>query len=655
MNRNNGLWLLLKTLRQVGIPSLVYYVIYKLGVLTGYFQFREQIGARSTKSIEQPMELFRFPSAAELVEIIGVQGKAELLSQAEEILERKFRLFGSELISLRLSLDKQLKHWSFYERNSNRLSDLISPESDIKFTWEPARFGWAYKLGYAYFLTREQKYCESFWKYFEEFDSNNPAFLGPHWMNGQEAAIRVMVLVWAHQLFSSCPASTPHRKQRLARSIYEHSFRIHLTLSYARAQNNNHLITEAAALFGAGTALHIQKWRAAGWRWLNWAFQNQIGGYGEYIQHSTNYHRLMLQAALWVTAILRNEKQPWPLATERSLARAAHWLFSMIDPITGKAPNLGANDGSLILPLSIDGFDQYRTTVQAAARSFLRSQLPRGSWDDLSAWLGIPLATKTYQSDDYLVDNLHAKKSWAYLRASRLRSRLSHMDQLHLDLWWQGYNITQDAGTYRYQAAPPWDNPFVTTRVHNTVTVDGRDQMRRGGRFITLDWFPAYSSSQIEIDENMLQKVKAYHRGYGDVLHERSVSVFVDERWLVEDDLSSFRPHNYRLHWLLPDWEWKLSYERPGENSKNSGVVIQLKSKSGWMLLVIRAYPQPVDLLSMVTIIRSGEVLHGQGRALPIDGWVSPTYGEKMPALSVAIETPGSAGLRFTSEFAFPK
>jgi hypothetical protein len=211
--------MLLKIIGQVGIPSLIYYAIYKLGLGTGYYELREWIEARTSKSLEHPKDLFRFPPAAELFEIIGETGKAEILMQAEEIMEGKFRLFGSEHVSLILSFDKPLIHWSVYERNPAQLRDLISPESDIKFIWEPARFGWAYQLGYAYHLTGEQKYSESFWKYFEEFDSNNPAFRGPHWLNGQETALRLMVLLWANQLFASSPASTPQRKQRLEAGI----------------------------------------------------------------------------------------------------------------------------------------------------------------------------------------------------------------------------------------------------------------------------------------------------------------------------------------------------------------------------------------------------------------------------------------------------
>jgi len=106
-----------------------------------------------------------------------------------------------------------------------------------------------------------------------------------------------------------------------------------------RSQNNNHLITEAAALYTAGVAFDQCSWRDLGWHWLNQALQHQISSYGEYIQHSTNYQRLMLQSALWVDAILRGPARPverWPLQTLEALTRASHWLFSMLDPSSGR-------------------------------------------------------------------------------------------------------------------------------------------------------------------------------------------------------------------------------------------------------------------------------------------------------------------------------
>jgi hypothetical protein len=38
-------------------------------------------------------------------------------------------------------------------------------------------------------------------------------------------------------------------------------------------------------------------------------------------------------------------------------------------------------------------------------------------------------------------------------------------------------NLALDPGTYQYNAPPPWENALNVTRVHNTVMVDGQDQM----------------------------------------------------------------------------------------------------------------------------------------------------------------------------------
>ena len=484
------------------------------------------------------------------------RARAALLADADEIVKGRVSLFDGAWVPLRLVWDMPLVHWTQYEIQPS----LLGEGTDLKFIWEVARFGWAYMLGRTYHLTQEDRYAAAFWRYFEEFNEANPAFLGPHWMNGQEVALRLMALIWSAQVLEDAPSSTTERRAALARAVAIHAARIPHTLVYARSQNNNHLVTEAAGLYSAGLALKNPAWRDLGWRWLNWAFQHQISGYGEYIQHSTNYQRVMLQAALWADAV---HDVPWPHATSQALERATHFLFSMLDPVSGFVPNLGANDGALILPLSICLFEDFRPTVQAAARAFLKTQMPSGPWDEDSLWLACAPASRTVEPEHYLTDNLRGRESWAYLRASRFKSRLGHMDQLHFDLWWRGINITPDAGTYLYNAAPPWDNPLVSTRVHNTVTVNGRDQMTRGGRFLVLDWFPAFSRSSIESDPSVLQKMSAWHNGYRGIRHERAVTVLVDDRWLVEDRLTPRRVsiHHYRIHWLLPDWPLEVREE----------------------------------------------------------------------------------------------
>lgn len=637
-----------KYLRQFGLRPLALYGLYKFGLITGHYRRTTDHRPQTAKDhpssvVHRP--LFALPPRDQLLQTLGEDGKASLIQEANEILDGKVRIFG-ELVPLQLLFDQPIHHWTDYENNPQLLSAHYSAVSDIKLLWEPARFGWAFILGRAYHATQDNKYAEAFWKYFELFTNSNPPDMGPHWMNGQEVALRMMSLVWAAHVFEGAPATSAERSGKLLQSIYAHANRIPVTLVYARSQNNNHLITEAAAIYTAGLFLEDKTWRALGWKWLNRAFQSQIGDYGEYIQHSTNYQRVMLHTALWVNSI---KQDVWSSLTSQALARSAHWLFSLLDNVSGRTPNLGSNDGALIFPLSVSAFDDFRPTVQAAARAFLRTSSNSGVWDEMSLWFGLKLTQRVTDSSMYLTDNLRAKNSWGYLRASNFKSRLAHMDQLHFDLWWRGLNIAQDAGTFLYNAEAPWDNSLITTRVHNTVMVDGRGQMTRAGRFLVLDWADAYARPVIELDEKILYRIKAYYTGYRKfgLRHERMVTVYADEFWRIEDRLvnSRRRPHVYRLHWLLPDWEWQVE-------EKETGAVMKIKSPHGWITLHVNC---SLNDERRISIVRAGGLIYGQRDVLPFEGWVSKNYGEKSPALSFAFEITSPYHTVFTSEFTFPK
>ena len=457
----------LKALFQLGLEPLALNTLYKVGLKTGYYK---RLSYRESEIGKMNYSLFPISTREAVLSVLGTDGQAALINEADEIVGGKFRMFGRELVPIQLTFNEPLHHWADYETGKALIPYSQFPIHDIKFIWEPARFGWAFILGRAYHITQDEKYSEAFWKYFITFTDGNPPYLGPHWMNAQEVAIRLMSFVWAAHIFQTASASSTERRKHLVQSIAHHAARIPPTLIYARSQNNNHLITESAALYTAGVALDQPRWRELGWSSLNHALRTQISSYGEYIQHSTNYHRLMMQTVLWVDMISRARHQRWSAPTLEALIRASHWMFSMIDPASGQTPNLGANDGALIFPLSSTPYNDFRPTVQAAARAFLRTSLPAGMWDEMSLWLGLPASEHTTDSDAYMTDHLRGKDSWGYLRASRFKSRLAHMDQLHFDLWWHGLNITQDAGTYLYNGEPPWDNPLVSTRVHNTIT-----------------------------------------------------------------------------------------------------------------------------------------------------------------------------------------
>jgi hypothetical protein len=222
----------------------------------------------------------------------------------------------------------------------------------------------------------------------------------------------------------------------------------------------------------------------------------------------------------------------------------------------------------------------------------------------------------------------------AFLHTARFTDRPSHADQLHADLWWKGVNVAQDAGTYAYNAPPPWDNALATTHVHNTLTLNGRDQMTRAGRFLWLDWAQAEVLAYEMDGAGQIMWVAAEHDGFRKLgaLHQRIVES-TDSGWNVTDHILPANSvesevHRVQLAWLLPDWPW----EKVGE----------------WEL-ILRGKPFSFTLtlsgIDSLSLFRSGQRLAGSLNPEPTWGWTSSTYNSKQPALlmiaTAQVEIPG--------------
>ena len=87
------------------------------------------------------------------------------------------------------------------------------------------------------------------------------------------------------------------------------------------------------------------------------------------------------------------------------------------------------------------------------------------------------------------------------------------------------------------------------------------------------------------------------------------------------------------------------------ENS-DLGLALRLASPYGPVALTIQCSSSTVQ--SAISLVRAGEILSGSASPDTIRGWVSPTYGVKIPALSLAIETRSADDVQFVSEFIFP-
>ena len=76
-----------------------------------------------------------------------------------------------------------------------------------------------------------------------------------------------------------------------------------------------------------------------GRRVLEHEIRRQIYEDGSYLQHSMNYHRLMLHDCIWAIRLAELNGQPLSSKLIDRVRRAAEFLFQMTDPDTGRVPN----------------------------------------------------------------------------------------------------------------------------------------------------------------------------------------------------------------------------------------------------------------------------------------------------------------------------
>ena len=629
-----------KALFQLGLREIFYYLIYKAGVFSNFFKF-----SRKNKIYRQllhkkdlsPNWFWKIPDLEKPPSYLN-SAFQKIIQTADRVCEGKTDLFGSVESEITLSPAQPLHHWTYYEKRT-------STEKDIKFIWEPARFGFAVTLGQAYAATKIEKYCKAFMKYFEVFQNENPFNMGPNWQSGQEISLRIIAWIIAVHLFRNSSLMDSDYLFKINTAISEHASRIPQTISYAKAQGNNHLLSEAAGLYTAGIFLrdhpHATRWRRLGKRWFNQAIIQQIAFDGEYCQHSTNYHRLMLTLCLWMKQVMESNQEYLTKKAREKITKSVQWLNAHTDLESGNTVNLGHNDGAFILPFDPSDYTDYRPILQAVNLAFCESSFfEPGLWDMQSLWMNQPLTnsfdsiTRTPTRGYLRIEN---DRSWAMLRAAKYRNRPAHADQLSVNIWHKGHPLTLDAGTYLYNADPPWKNALAETAVHNTVLVDHADQMLRAGKFLWLDW------AQGKILNSNKTSICAQHDGYRgkNLIHFRELRFEEPQVWFIEDDLKPIshmeNSHQVQLHWLLPDYSYEIFDNK-----------IELKAPFG--LFSLSLSQANIKNRDFISFIRGGKTIQGSYQNSHM-GWFSPTYAVKIPALSIVYQVEGEFPLKLLSKF----
>ena len=516
-------------------------------------------------------------------------------------------------------LNSGMEHWW-------KISDFDDLTGDIKLVWEQSRMNWVIA-----FAQRARNGDEGSLQrlnlWLSDWSESNPPYFGPNWKCGQEASIRLIHLCCAALILGQ-ERDTLCSLQQLVRL---HLRRIAPTIHYAIAQNNNHGTSEAAALFIGGSWLNSlgvadgTRYEKLGRRWLENRADKLIALDGSFSQYSLNYHRMVVDTFSMAEVWRKHLKdEDFSSAFYSSAARTTSWLYQMICPRSGYGPNIGANDGSLLLQLTDSPYRDYRPCIQLASTLFesQRAYSEKGLWDLQLAWLGVvdkkamppQYVQCNYDNGGYKI--LRAGSANVIFRYPLFRFRPSQADALHVDLWVNGRNTLYDSGTYSYNSKPDMSGYFNGTASHNTIQFDDRDQMPKLGRFLFGSWLKTKQASPILISNDQVS-CSASYCDYEGAEHLRQITLS-NTRLKVFDIVKGFE-RKAVIRWRLQDSEWLLGNTPNGVQVSN-GV-------------------ETLSVTSNVAIIR----------AVIVDGWVSHLYMQKQPCpvLEVEIDTKGTLSTEF--------
>ena len=462
-----------------------------------------------------------------------------------------------------------------------KIKDFDPEFGDIKTIWEPSRWDWVviYAIRGA---AGDSTFIDRLNTWLNDWIETNPPYKGPNWKCGQESSIRVLHLTLAAQLLGQI--SNPLKA--LVDLVRIHLKRIAPTIQYAIGQANNHGTSEAAALFIGGSWLRLLeedeeafRWEELGRRWLEDRVARLVLPDGTFSQYSVNYHRVLLDTLSLVE--LWRSKIDAPAFSQKFMNRAAtavKWLHAFVNPVSGDAPNLGANDGARFVSLDSSDYRDFRPAVQLAAVLFLKeAAYPDGPWNDALNSFKISIPSERTSWSEIVTFNqggyacMHHGAASLYICYPQYCFRPSHSDAFHVDFWLDQENLLRDGGSYTYSAPHPDQGYFPGTVSHNTVQFDDRDQMPRLSRFLYGSWLKA---KKVQIPERVGDKIvfSAAYRDWLGAEHLRRIELFSDHL-LVLDSVQGFS-RKAVLRWRLIQSQW----QKYGHTWKNERYSIKIKA-----------------------------------------------------------------------------
>jgi len=542
-----------------------------------------------------------------------------------------------------------LVHWS-------RINPLDTDQlGDSKVVWELNRHQWLLQLGQAYRLTGDEAYARKYVDTIADWIEKNPLGFGVNWSSSLEVSLRLISWCWALMFFRHSRALTPHLFVRLLSLIKSHANHIerYLSLYYSP---NTHLTGEALGLIYAATLFpqfkDSQRWCRLGRTVLLEQMKKQILADGVFFEQSTRYQIYTAEIYLHFLILAERNDLPVPDWAREKVQHLVDFLLIVRRP-DGTMPQIGDSDGGCLLPLLRRKPDDSRGLFAVAAAFFMRKDYAwattapcvevmwllgsAGRYGLLSLRRKPPTpGLHLFPNGGYAVMRNHwgTDSHQLIFDVGPLgcggSSGHGHADMLSIQCSAFGENYLVDAGTGCYTGNLQWRDYFRSTQAHNTVTLDSESQACPAGPFSWKNRQPSAKMTNA-VSRTGFTLIDAKHDAWikrdNPVTHRRRVLFVKSLYWVIVDDMEGTTAHDVELRFQFAplkvtesDDDWVLAYGRNG---------------SGMLLQTFAGASTSRELVS--------------GAPHPMQGWVSPDYGQRVAAPTLTYKTHGVLPLRLIS------
>lgn len=480
---------------------------------------------------------------------------------------------------------------------------------DIKYVWEINRLQQLMPLASHVALTGDAAALAAIERIIASWYDANPPFRGVGWASGIEVALRAISLVFAAALIGD----------RLSRASGEQLGRILSASAFwldrfpsLHSSANNHRIAELSGLYLIGLSRGDEP--AAARTGLIAETLKQILPDGAGAEQTPTYAAFSAEMALLCALAARQAGRPFPPEFDQRLGKFAEFIGWFGE---APAPALGDDDEGRVLTL-LQSEPGYARSVAAGIAGYLHTPGP-DTGDFRALVFGKPPgpAARPKQLRTFPDGGLsvwHGRQNGRDARLTFDHGPLGylsiaahgHADALSVTLSLDGEPVLVDPGTYLYGSGGDWRSWFRSTPAHNTLNLEGISQSTMSGPF---NWSEKAGARLEESGTSPHPWLRAthdgYRRGFGRIV-QRTLQI-EPGRISVTDQLLGGPPLPAELVFQLA----------PGLEASSVGKSVMVSRGTDRLLRL----DFPTDAVTTAT---------GEDR---LDGgWVSPRFGEKLPA-----------------------